>query len=243
MREITVTIDDGGMHPAVNAAIQKCIESGNVNRVSIMPTGSNFSEASMMAMMGSVRVAAHLDCCQGPFLLKESDFPKSFANWYKSADKLAESVQKEWAAQIEMILSTGGVVTALDSHKHLHNLPALQKVIVSLAKDYGIRTVRSSVLPDKMMRFPSGLKLNTLGCELKTFLKSEGLVTTDRMLGFGKAGKIDRKYLEKYTSQCLDGTTEIVMHPATENVWSSGQPGELELITSKWFGDWCRGKS
>ncbi|MCK5130822.1 MAG: ChbG/HpnK family deacetylase [Candidatus Sabulitectum sp.] len=242
MREITVTIDDGGMHPAVNAAIQKCIDSENVNRVSIMATGSNFAEASMMAMMNGVRVAAHLDCCQGPFLLKGSDFPESFSVWLKSADSLADSVQKEWSAQIEMILSTGGVVTALDSHRHLHNLPALQKVIISVAKEYGIRTVRSAVLPDKLMRFPAGLKLNSLGCELKTNLESEGLVTTDRMLGFGRAGKINRKYLSKFTSLCSDGTTEIVMHPATENVWSSGQPGELELITSEWFGDWCRGK-
>ncbi|MCD4707467.1 MAG: ChbG/HpnK family deacetylase [Candidatus Sabulitectum sp.] len=242
MREITVTIDDGGMHPAVNAAIRKCIEFGNVSRVSIMATGSNCAEACMMAMTGSVRVAAHLDCCRGPFILEKSNFPESFATWIKSADSLADSVKKEWAAQIEKILSTGGVVTALDSHRHLHNLPALQKVIISLARDYGIRTVRTAVLPDKYMRFPAGIKLNTLGCELKTCLESEGLVTTDRMLGFGKAGKINRRYLKKYTSICSDGTTEIVMHPATEKVWSSGQPAELELITSEWFGDWCRGK-
>lgn len=243
MRELTVTIDDGGMHSAVNAAIHKCIESGNVNRISIMATGSKFAEASMMAMMGGLRVAAHLDCCQGPFLLKESNFPESFAVWLKSGDSLADSVRNEWAAQIETILSTGGVVTALDSHRHLHNLPALQKVIISLAKDYGIRTVRSAVLPDKYMRFPAGLKLNSFGCKLKSSLESEDLVTTDRMLGFGKAGKINRKYLKKYTSLCGDGTTEIVMHPATENVWSSGQTGELELVTSEWFGDWCRGKA
>ncbi len=243
MRELTVTIDDGGMHPEVNAAIQKCIEAGNVNRISIMATGSGYAEASMMAMMGGIRVAAHLDCCQGPFLLKESKFPESFSAWMKSADSLAESVKNEWAAQIEAILSTGGVVTALDSHRHLHNLPALQNVIISLAKEYGIRTIRSAVLPDKYMRFPAGIKLNSLGCELKEKLESEGLVTTDRMLGFGKAGKINSKYLGKFTSLCSEGTTEVVMHPATGKVWSSGQPGELELITSEWFGEWCRGKN
>ncbi len=243
MREVIVTIDDGGMHPAVNAAIQRCIETGSVNRVSIMATGASFAEASMMAMMGGVRVAAHLDCIQGPFLLKESKFPESFAAWLKSGDSLADAVKKEWSAQIETILSTGGVVTALDSHQHLHNLPALQEVITSLASEYGVRTVRSAVLPDKMMRFPSGLKLNSLGCDLKEILETKGLVTSDRMLGFGKAGKINKKYLKKFTSLCSEGTTEVVMHPATENVWSSGQPGELELMTSEWFGDWCRGKN
>lgn len=242
MREFTVSIDDGGMHPAVNAAIQAGIESGNVDRISIMATGSTYAEASMIAMMRSVRVAAHLDCCRGPFLLKESKFPESFALWTKSADSLAEKVKKEWSAQIEKVLSSGAVVTALDSHRHLHNLPALQDVIIELAKDYGIRTVRSAVLPDKYMRFPAGMKLNTLGAELKEKLRAEGLVTTDRMLGFGKSGKITKKYLTKFTSTCRQGTTELVMHPATENVWSPGQPEELKLITSEWFGDWCRGR-
>jgi len=243
MRELTVTVDDGGLHPAINSALQKCIESGNVQRVSIMATGSSYSEASMIGMMGGLRVAAHLDCCQGPFLLGESTFPESFVTWLKVADSLAESVRNEWAAQVESILSTGGVVTALDSHRHLHHIPALQKVIISLAKEYGIRTVRSAVLPDRYMRFPSGIKLNSLGCDLRSKLISEGLVTTDRMLGFGKAGKISKKYLSRFTSLCSEGTTEIVMHPATEPLWSSGQPGELELITSDWFGNWCRGKS
>jgi predicted glycoside hydrolase/deacetylase ChbG (UPF0249 family) len=243
MRELTVTVDDGGLHSAVNGALQKCIESGNVQRVSIIATGSEFSQASMIGMMGGLKVAAHLDCCQGPFLLKESVFPDSFSVWLKAADSLAESVRNEWAAQIENILSTGGVVTALDSHRHLHHIKALQKVIVSLAKEYGIRTVRSAVLPDKYMRFPAGIKLNSLGCQLRLKLLSEGLVTSDRMLGFGKAGKITKEYLSKYTSLCRDGFTEVVMHPATEKLWSSGQPAELELITSEWFGRWCRGIS
>ena len=242
MREIIVTIDDGGMHSAVNSAIQKCIDTGNVSRVSIMATGKMFAESSMMAMMSSVRVAAHLDCCQGPFLLEKSNFPDSFSRWLKSADSLADAVREEWSAQIVRILSTGGVITALDSHKHLHHIPALQEVIIALAEEYGIRTVRSAVLPDKYRRFPAGLKLNSLGCELKKKIEARNLVTSDRMLGFGKSGNITRKYLSKYTSLCKDGSTEIVMHPATEKVWSSGQPGELELITSKWFGDWCRGK-
>jgi hypothetical protein len=72
MRELTVTVDDGGLHSAVNGALQKCIESGNVQRVSIIATGSEFSQASMIGMMGGLKVAAHLDCCQGPFLLKRT---------------------------------------------------------------------------------------------------------------------------------------------------------------------------
>lgn len=242
MREITVTIDDGGMHSAVNEAIERCMPTGNVSRLSVMATGEFFSEAVMTAMAGGLRLAAHLDCCQGPFLLEKSEFPDSFGSWLKSAGDLSDRVRDEWSAQIERILSSGGLVTALDSHRHLHHIPALQDVIISLAGEYGIRTVRSAVLPDKMLRFPSGLKLNSLGEKLRERLIDEGLVTTDRMLGFGRSGKITAKYLRKYTDECSQGTTEVVMHPSTENIWSKGQTGELELILSDWFGDWCRGK-
>ncbi len=242
MREVTVTIDDGGMHPAVNKAIEKCLVSGNVSRIGIMATGPVFSEAIVMAMVGGIRMAAHLDCCQGPFLLEKSNFPESFATWMRSAGSLAAAVKDEWSAQIEKILSSGGVVTALDSHRHLHHVPELQDVIIALAKEYGVSTVRTAVLPDKMMRFPSGLKLNSLGTQLKQRLSGEGLVTSDRMLGFGRSGKINRKYLGKFTDLCSDGFTEVVMHPAVEEVWSRGQPDELDLILSEWFGTWCRGK-
>jgi len=242
MREITVTIDDGGMHPAVNTAIEACIASGNVSRVGIMATGPVFSEAVMMTMGGSVRLSAHLDCCRGPFLLERSEFPGSFTAWLKSASALSSRVRDEWSAQIERILSSGGLITALDSHRHLHHIPALQDVMIAVAAEYGIRTVRTAVLPDKMKRFPSGLKLNSLALELKGRLAEKGLVTTDRMLGFGRAGRINRKYLEKYSKNCMEGTTELVMHPAAEEVWSKKQPDELSLILSDWFGDWCRGK-
>ncbi|PIE53130.1 hypothetical protein CSA37_03245 [Candidatus Fermentibacteria bacterium] len=243
MREITVTIDDGGMHQAVNTAIENCIAGGYVSRVGIMATGSLYSEAIVTCMVGGVRMGAHLDCCQGPFLLRESEFPDSFAVWMKRSSALADKVRNEWSAQIEAILSAGGMVTALDSHKHLHHLPPLQDVIISIAKEYGISTVRSAIMPDKMMRFPLGLKLNHMGEKFRDRLIKEGLFTTDRMLGFGKSGRISRKYLEKYTSQCSEGFTEIVMHPAAEKVWSDGQKGEMELMLSEWFGKWCSGKN
>jgi chitin disaccharide deacetylase len=242
MREISVTIDDGGLHPGVNAAAGKCAEFGTVDRISILATSEGFAEAIMTAMTNQIRVAAHLDCSGGPFLLEGSDFPDSFAGWLSSAPSLAPLAEKEWAAQIEKILSAGGVITALDSHRHLHHIPALQDVIIRLAGEYGIRTVRSAVLPDRMMRFPAGLRLNSLGGQLREKIRSANLVTTDRMLGFGKAGKVDRRYLSRFSDRCSEGTTELVMHPSTEPVWSRGQPGELDLMLSQWFKDWCRGK-
>ncbi len=155
MREVTVTIDDGGMHPAVNAAIDRCIPRETSK-------GEHHGNRSLLCRShnehhgGRCQTGAHLDCCQGPFLLPESDFPQSFAAWLKSAEALSARVRKEWSAQIEKILSTGGLITALDSHRHMHHIPALQDVMISLAGEYGIRTVRSAVLPDRFSRFPPG---------------------------------------------------------------------------------------
>lgn len=242
MREIIVTVDDGGMHPAVNAALERCIPTGNVHRVSVMATGETCSEAVAVTMAGGLKLAAHLDCCRGPFLLSGSDFPDSFGKWLRASEELAGKVRAEWAAQIEKILAAGGLITAMDSHRHLHHIPALSRVIISLAEEYGIHSVRSAVLPDRLMRFPSGIKLDSMGKAFREKLLSAGLYTTDRMLGFGRSGKVSEKYLRKYSGACEEGSTELVMHPAVEPVWSRGQTGELELIMSDWFGEWCAEK-
>jgi hypothetical protein len=70
------------------------------------------------------------------------------------------------------------------------------------------------------------------------------------MFGFGRAGRVDRRYLESVEERLgradlPKGTeAELVVHPALEPVWSRGQPKELELLTSDWYGEWsdrCRG--
>ena len=235
MSRITVTIDDGGMHEAVNAAAVRCIEAGVVHRFSVIPTGPEAAGACSIAMGGGVQLSAHLDCCRGPFLLPGSRFPHTVAGWMASGAGLAPLVRAEWSAQVEKLLAMGAMVTGLDSHRHLHHLPRLRDIFLDIACDYGIGTIRAAVLPDRMSRFPEGVLLNSMGRRLSGIAGARGLSVASWMLGFGSSGAVDRAYLEKFLARTGESDIELVMHPATERIWSAGQPRELDLMLSEWF--------
>jgi predicted glycoside hydrolase/deacetylase ChbG (UPF0249 family) len=235
MKSVTVTADDAGMHPAVDRAVEACCRAGRVDRVSILATGPSAEAACAAAMENGVQVSVHLDCIRGPFILKESRFPGTPAGWFSAGRRLADQVRREWSAQVEKLLSMGAMVTCLDSHRHLHHLPGLRSVILTMAGEYGIGTVRAAVLPDRLRRLPGSLVLDAMGKALQREAAQSGIATARWMLGFSLAGRVSRAYLERFLKTVGEDTVELVMHPAVENLWSPGQAGELELILSPWF--------
>jgi len=231
-----VTIDDGGMHESITPAIEACAARGVVDCVSILPTGVAAGEACRAARAADVAISVHLNCIQPPFLGSNA-FPGTVSRWIVSASLLAEQVRVEWTRQIEMILDMGAMVTGLDSHRHLHHLPALRGIALDLADEYGIGTIRAAVLPDRFSR-PSGPFLHWLGKRLEVLAGERGLKTPEWMLGFSCSGGVSREYLERNGKRITCGECEIVMHPAIRPVWSNGQPEELELMLSEWFVKW-----
>jgi len=223
------------MHPAVDRAVEACGRAGRIDRVSIMATGASAAAACASAMGLGVQISVHLDCIQGPFILKESRFPGTPTGWLSVGRRLAEPVRREWSAQVEKLLSMGAMVTCLDSHRHIHHLPGLRQAFLTVAKEYGIGTVRAAVLPDRFRRLPGSFVLDILGKSLRREAARSGIATARWMLGFSDAGRMDRPRLEKLIKAVGEHRAELVMHPATENIWSRGQVGEMELMLSPWF--------
>ncbi len=235
-RVFRVTIDDGGMHESITPAIEACAARGVVDCVSILPTGNFAGEAYRAACTAGVAVSVHLNCIEPPFL-GSIPFPGTVARWIVSASRLAEHVRVEWTRQIEKLLDMGATLKGLDSHRHLHHLPALRSIVLDLADEYGIDTIRAAVLPDRFSR-PSGPFLHRLGKLLKALAGERELKTPDWMLGFSCSGGVSRRYLERNGKRITCGECEMVMHPAVKPVWSDGQPEELELMLSEWFVKW-----
>ena len=233
---LTVTVDDGGSCDGVNGAVRTCAGMGRLHRVSVLATGPSWREACEIAAGAGVEISVHLNCIEPPFL-GPSEFPVKWSAWVLSAGRLADSVRREWTLQVERVLSAGFRVSRLDSHRHLHHLGALRRVVLDLALEYGAGSVRSARLPDKAAR-PSGIVLDVLAARLSGMAAARGIGTTSSILGFSSSGRIDRAYLERYGGRLPGGECEVVMHPALENVWSDGQVGEFELMTSEWFGEW-----
>lgn len=237
MPKLMVTIDDAGMTPGVNDAVAKCIEAGNIDRIGILSTGSVFEEIFEIPGISGIRVSAHLNCIEPPFLTV-AVFPDNFVNWVINSKKYAEKARNEWRAQIECLLDKGVEISGLDSHRHIHHLPGLNSVILELADEYGIGYVRTAVLHDRFARL-SGFILDRYGRDFRKLASSRKIDTPDSMLGFSQSGCVTREYLLKYESNIGDtDKVEIVMHPSTRPEWSKGQPGELELLCSEWFAEW-----
>jgi predicted glycoside hydrolase/deacetylase ChbG (UPF0249 family) len=194
-------------------------------------------EAVELAIEASTAVSVHLNCIQPPFLTGE-DFPASHEAWFLKGRKLAERVREEWRRQIEKVLSLGPMVTRLDSHHHIHNAPGLRNVILELAAEYGISSVRAAVLPDRHRSIEAFL-LDRMGRKLARDAARCGISTPDAMLGFTVAGSLGRDYLEALEKETGGkGMAELVTHPSVRPEWSLYQPGELELLASDWFGKW-----
>jgi predicted glycoside hydrolase/deacetylase ChbG (UPF0249 family) len=235
---LTVTIDDGGMHGKVNDAIALCASRGRVDRVSVLATSPFWCQACESADSAGLEISVHLNCSEPPFL-GGTPFPSSWTAWLCTAGKRKDDVRREWSLQIERILSAGFSPTRLDSHRHLHHLGALGEVILQLAGEYDIGSVRTALLPDRLSR-PSGLVLDSLARRLAAQAGSRGIASTASVLGFSRSGRVDRIYLQRYRPLLPDGECELVMHPAAGPVWSRHQPEELELMLSEWFGQWIR---
>ncbi|MCK4807218.1 MAG: ChbG/HpnK family deacetylase [Candidatus Aegiribacteria sp.] len=237
--KVQVTVDDVGMAEGVNSGVEMLLPEGVINCLSIMATGSEFLKAVELARSPDVAVSVHLNCVQPPFLVEE-DFPDSHFAWFRKGAKYAEKVRNEWRSQIEKVLSTGLMVTSLDSHQHIHNTAGLREVILDLAGEYGIGAVRVAVLPERLQS-PSCFILDRLGRRLAKSAFSLGISTPDLLLGFSRSGNVSRNYLESIDGSIEgDGVAELVMHPATTPVWASTQTDELELMRSEWFAEWLR---
>ncbi|MFO7949796.1 MAG: ChbG/HpnK family deacetylase [Candidatus Fermentibacteraceae bacterium] len=241
---VTVTMDDAGADPAVNGALARCLEAGALDCVSVMASGRHWEEACDMAGESGLPVSVHLNCVEPPFLT-DSDFPGGILSWTLYASSLAPAARREWRMQIERLLSRGLMLTRMDGHRHLHHLPPLREAALDLAEEYGIRIVRAAVVPpgDGGLR---GLYLRRLGRRLAEGARARGLAATSLMLGFGRSGRVGKRYLQR-AERLLDSAglsgddeVELVMHPALRPVWSGGQPEELSLLTSDWYGQWSR---
>lgn len=231
-----VNFDDAGISTPVNAALQKCIDFGCIHGASILPTGKYMQEACSLLADTELNIAVHLDALEGPFLSGVL-FPHTPAQWIFAEKKNRLPVRDEWHRQIDIILSTGMEISRLDSHRHLHHLPGLREIILDLAEEYGISWVRAARLPDRFLR-PAGFFLDYLASDLQREAQIRGIFTSSSVLGFSRAGRITKKYLQRWNKSITDGMTELIFHPSEVNEWASGQIDELNILLSKWFLDW-----
>lgn len=159
-----INADDLGISTEVNRSICKCIEDNVITSSTIMANGNAFEDViSMYSQFPHISFGVHLVLDeyfpitrQNVFVRKgvvneEGSFIRSGINKSIIDNELKNAIYKEWCAQIERIQSEGIRISHMDSHHHVHTIPALYDVIRALSKKYDIRRVRlNSFLPPQI---------------------------------------------------------------------------------------------
>jgi predicted glycoside hydrolase/deacetylase ChbG (UPF0249 family) len=254
---LVVNADDFGISERVNEGIIQAHREGVVTATSLLAVGRAFEHAVHLSRaVPSLDVGVHLTHVAGvPLLQKNSSpadidggFPPSAAafawRWLTGRIPRAD-VDAEWSTQIERVLASGIRVSHVDSHQHVHALPGLAGLTLSLAARYRIPFVR---IPVERLRtdWPPSLHgiRRTFGSALLrvswTLARLESAGTAEnrplRFLGFHDGGRLDRQRLRRMLDSLRPGRAyELMCHPGFQpeepdvKIWQYRH--ELELQT------------
>lgn len=243
-RLLLVTADDFGLTDGVNRAVLRAHLDGVVTSASLLAVGRAYDGAVELARgTPSLAVGVHLAAVgEDPPLLAAAEVPSlvgpgpGFPLSYRTVLRRAvlgrldlSEVRREFRAQIERVLGDGLAVTHLDSHQHLHLLPAIGRVVVELAREYGIAAVRA---PRSHRRTPLGVGVNALGAGLARRLDAAGIRRTGDFAGLDEAGAMDGALSAALVGLARRGATtaELKTHP--------GEAGDPDLVRFTWGYRW-----
>ena len=154
--------DDYGLCNSASLHIQKCIEKGALNKVSVLP---NFNRNNIDKILENkdIMVSLHLNLVEGKCMAdseeidliadKNGNLKQTFVGLLKlnlfHAKKLESQVYKEIRAQIlfwKSILPSD-MAFCVDSHQHTHMIPAVFRALIKVLNDEEITL--------KYMRIPA----------------------------------------------------------------------------------------
>ena len=157
---LVVTADDLGLSPGVTKGILESHRRGIVRSTSLIVTADSSAEAAAQARMEpDLEVGLHLDLVGGwpvsdPATVRsliddEGRFPglAELTKRLLSGRVRAGEVAAEFRAQAALARSWGILPLAWDSHRHVHLMPPIARVVGRIARDEGVRWVRRARSP------------------------------------------------------------------------------------------------
>ncbi len=222
MKYLIVTADDMGLVESINEGIAKACRDGLVSSVSVRPTGEAFADAlKVIKDLGLKEIGAHLSLTETKPLLNSSKFYKNHNRFFKDiflGETDLGSLRKELKAQLELLKTAGLKITHINSHEHIHMIPEILNIFISLAREFNIPALRypRRDRPMRLFNIRDLYKksiLSYFSAKTAGLFKSSGLLYTDHFLGLLDAGKLKEDILIEMLGGLKDGVTELVCHP------------------------------
>ena len=165
---IYICADDYGLCNEASAHIQKCIDLGALDKVSVFP---NFDEVDLqkIANKKNIRISLHLNLVEGKCMAnadeinliaeKNGDFKHTFGGLFKlnllHTKKLEAQAYKEIKAQVmfwKSILPKDSAF-CIDSHQHIHMIPAIFRALNKVLIDEEIKITHMRIPAEPIMPY------------------------------------------------------------------------------------------
>jgi predicted glycoside hydrolase/deacetylase ChbG (UPF0249 family) len=248
MKRLLVVADDLGLTPGVNAGIATAFRDGILTSASLLSNTPHLrGTLALVRELPGLKVGIHLSLVGGRPVLPPERIPSLVPrggrfreSWRRFLPAWAagridvEQVRAEWRAQIALAVDAGIHPSHLDSHQHLHLLPALLRASLDLAREFGIprlRLPRATGAPPPGT--PAGRRLlrRALSRLSRAPLPGGGIHACDHFFGIAETGHLDLPALLATLRRIPEGTSELVCHP--------GHPDPELLDGYPWGYSWA----
>ena len=264
-KKFILNADDFGMSKEFNKAVLDGFNNGFLTSASLCANGKAFSAAvnDILPECSGLGTGVHLNVIEGYSLTKcrfltdkNGKFNKGYLYFMLNSNKkeVLNELEAEFRAQIELIKKYTKP-DHIDSHVHVHGIPAIFKLVCKLADEYGIpyvRTQHEEIYPvpstQKNLNIPHFINiikillLNYFTCINKKTLKNFNIKTNDYLIGVGYTGMMDSMTVE-YGLKVLknDCIAEALIHPCcyTGNIQNS-HSAEFAITLDKKLEDKIR---
>lgn len=259
MKKLIVNADDFGRHELINRAVEQAFNGGCLRSASLMAGGIAFDDAVKLAKnLRGLGVGIHFTLANGNPILPPEEIPTLttadgkfhgdyviFLKRYLSGKISLEEVRSELAAQLEKISRTGLNLTHFDSHQHLHHVPGIIDIALDLAAAKNISAMRVA----ETRIFDGELKnlgqligragLSSLAKFAAHRARKKNFIAPEHFAGIVAGESVSENFLLKLIEHLRDGTTEVMLHPGTDNEilrgfcdWAHDFEAELNAVTS-----------
>jgi predicted glycoside hydrolase/deacetylase ChbG (UPF0249 family) len=245
-RLLIVNADDYGLTERISSGILRAHREGIVTSTSVLAVGPAWPKvADWLADHDALGVGVHLAAVgEDPPLLSAREVPslldrrgllcqsyKGFVARMAAGRVDPADVQREFTAQLEAVIGLGVPVGHLDAHQHLHLWPPVGRIVLDLARRFGIPAVR---VPRYRGPSPLAAGVTVLGRRLARRARRAGVRYPADGTGIEVAGRLDHRRLPEALARLAARgahTLELTVHP--------GEGGDPDRHRYDWGYRWA----
>lgn len=239
-RRVILHADDLGLLHAFNEGIRRAHHEGLLTSTSLRANGLAYRQAIEDILPDCPRLGVGLHLCLNeagpvtprsavPLLLDRRGNLRSGFGWLLRTSLTSPGraqIERELRAQIEKVLADSVPIAHLDSHQHVHMIPAIFRIVCRLACEYGVNAVRISREPlhfagpglRRFMPLLNGnalkhLLLNCFAARNRRTAAAFGLRFPDAFVGVLHTGGMTLDTVRAGLQAARRGVVEVLLHP------------------------------